>query len=54
MINKFADSVLAHSEELVHLESTDNGKSAQAALFDVHYVVDILRYNAGAALRLEG
>lgn len=54
LINKFADAVLAHSEELVQLECTDNGKSAQGAQFDVNYTIEILRYNAGAALRLEG
>jgi acyl-CoA reductase-like NAD-dependent aldehyde dehydrogenase len=54
LINKFADALVKHKEELIHLECTDNGKSFGVAAHDVDFAVQIFRYNAGACERLEG
>jgi acyl-CoA reductase-like NAD-dependent aldehyde dehydrogenase len=54
LLNKFADAVLAHGEELAQLESTDNGKNSAGAQMDVGFMVELLRFNAGAALNLGG
>lgn len=54
LINKFADELIKHKDELVHLEGTDNGKTAMMAEKDVMFAASIFRYNAGAAERLGG
>lgn len=54
LINRYADELLKHKEELVHLEGTDNGKPAMMASKDVLFAASIFRYNAGAAERLGG
>jgi phenylacetaldehyde dehydrogenase len=55
LIWKLADLVEEHTEELAYLESLDNGKPlviARAA--DVPLAVDLLRYMAGWATKIEG
>jgi acyl-CoA reductase-like NAD-dependent aldehyde dehydrogenase len=54
LINKFADELIRHKEELVHIECTDNGKAAWGAAKDVEFAASIFRYNAGACERIEG
>jgi phenylacetaldehyde dehydrogenase len=55
LIWKLADLLEAHTEEFAYLESLDNGKAltiARAA--DVPLAVDLLRYMAGWATKIEG
>jgi len=54
LIHKFADELLRHKEELVHIESLDNGKPLWGAEKDVDFAANIFRYNAGACERLGG
>jgi len=55
LIWKLADLVEAHVEEFAMLESLDNGKPlAIARAADVPLAVDLLRYMAGWATKLEG
>jgi acyl-CoA reductase-like NAD-dependent aldehyde dehydrogenase len=53
-MNRFADEILKAKDELIHIQSTDNGKAAFQSAHDVDFTVNIFRYNAGAAERLEG
>jgi len=55
LIWKLADLLESHTEEFAYLESLDNGKAltiARAA--DVPLAVDLLRYMAGWATKIEG
>jgi len=55
LIWKLADLVEAHVEEFAMLESLDNGKPlAIARAADVPLAVDLFRYMAGWATKLEG
>lgn len=55
LLNRLADLIEAHAEELAALETLDNGKpirDAQAA--DIPLVIDCLRYYAGWADKITG
>lgn len=54
IMNRFADAIQKAKDELVHIECTDNGKPSFLASHDVDFCLNIFRYNAGAAERLEG
>lgn len=55
MIWKLADLLEAHLEEFAELESLDNGKPVSVArIADVPLSVDLLRYMAGWATKIEG
>jgi len=55
LINRLADLVEAHADELAELESLDNGKLlAHARHVDVVAAIDTLRYYAGWPSKLEG
>jgi phenylacetaldehyde dehydrogenase len=55
LIWKLADLVEDHLEEFAQIESLDNGKSVGVARFaDVPLAVDLLRYMAGWATKIEG
>jgi acyl-CoA reductase-like NAD-dependent aldehyde dehydrogenase len=51
---RLADAIEAHSDELVRLEVTDNGKPLREAQIDLRTVVDSFRYYAGWTTKLEG
>jgi phenylacetaldehyde dehydrogenase len=55
LVWKLADLLEAHTEEFAYLESLDNGKPlAVARAADVPLAVDLLRYMAGWATKIEG
>jgi phenylacetaldehyde dehydrogenase len=55
LIWKLADLLEAHTEEFAYLESLDNGKPlAVAKAADVPLAVDLFRYMAGWATKIEG
>ena len=55
LIWKLADLLEAHTEEFAQLESLDNGKPlAVARVADVPLAVDLFRYMAGWATKIEG
>ena len=54
LILRLADEVEAAAEDLAAIESKDTGKPLAAAGGDIRGVVATLRYNAGAADKLEG
>lgn len=55
LIWKLADLMEAHTEEFAQLESLDNGKPlAVARVADVPLAVDLFRYMAGWATKIEG
>jgi phenylacetaldehyde dehydrogenase len=55
LIWRLADLVEAHLEEFAQIESLDNGKSVVVARFaDVPLAVDLFRYMAGWATKIEG
>jgi phenylacetaldehyde dehydrogenase len=55
LIWKLADLLEAHTEEFAYLESLDNGKAlAIARVADVPLAVDLFRYMAGWATKIEG
>jgi aldehyde dehydrogenase (NAD+) len=54
LIHRLADLVLAAKEELALLETRDVGKPLTSARGDVDGVVSTLRYNAGAADKMQG
>jgi aldehyde dehydrogenase (NAD+) len=51
---KLADLIAAHRGELARLETLDVGKPLRDSLGDVDGVVTTLRYNAGAADKMQG
>jgi phenylacetaldehyde dehydrogenase len=55
LIWKLADLIEAHTEEFAYLESLDNGKPLTVArAADVPLAVDLFRYMAGWATKIEG
>jgi len=54
LLLRLADAVLAAKEELALLETLDVGKPLKESRGDVDGVVSTIRYNAGAADKLEG
>ena len=55
MLNKLADLMEQHLEELAELESMDNGKPlAVARVADVPLAIDLFRYMAGWATKITG
>jgi len=54
LLNKFADLLEKHAQELAELESLDNGKPVQAAHFDVSFSADTFRYYAGWTDKITG
>jgi len=51
---KLADLIAAHRDELARLETLDVGKPLRDSLGDIDGVVTTLRYNAGAADKMQG
>jgi aldehyde dehydrogenase (NAD+) len=54
LLFKLADAIAANREELARLETLDVGKPLKDSLGDVDGVVTTLRYNAGAADKMQG
>jgi acyl-CoA reductase-like NAD-dependent aldehyde dehydrogenase len=55
LINKLADLIEAHADELSEIESIDNGKPASfARVADIAMVIDHFRYFAGWATKIDG
>ncbi len=55
LLNRLADALEAHADEFAALETMDQGKPVRdARFFDLPYAVDLLRYNAGWATKLNG
>jgi aldehyde dehydrogenase (NAD+) len=54
LLHRLADLVVEHREELAVMETRDVGKPISAARGDIDGVVSTLRYNAGAADKMEG
>ncbi len=55
LVWKLADLIEAHAEEFAQLESLDNGKPMSVArVADVPLTVDLFRYMAGWATKIEG
>lgn len=53
-MNKFADKIEQHMDELATLESEDNGKSYADACGDIGFSSILLRYYAGKAMDIKG
>ncbi len=51
---KLADAIAEQRDELARLETLDVGKPLRDSLSDVDGVVNTLRYNAGAADKMQG
>ena len=54
MLNRLADAIAADADRLARLESLAMGKPLSQARGDMNSVAAVLRYNAGAADKLEG
>lgn len=54
LLFRLADTILARKEEIARIETLDVGKPLKESRGDVDGVVATLRYNAGAADKLEG
>jgi len=54
MIYRLAEAILADRQELAELETLDVGKPLRDSLGDIQGVVETLKYNAGAADKLQG
>ena len=54
LLFKLADTIAAHRDELARLETLDVSKPLKDSLGDVDGVVTTLRYNAGAADKMQG
>jgi len=55
LMNKLADLIEKHAEELAELESLDNGKPYQVALTaDLPLTIGVLPYYAGWADKIQG
>jgi phenylacetaldehyde dehydrogenase len=55
LLNRLADALERHADEFAALETMDQGKPVRdARFFDLPYAVDLLRYNAGWATKLNG
>ncbi|MGH7481853.1 MAG: aldehyde dehydrogenase family protein [Longimicrobiales bacterium] len=51
---RLADAIAARADELTRLESLDNGKPVREARIDIAMTVDLFRYYAGWANKIEG
>lgn len=54
MLFRLADAILGHKDEIAEVETLDVGKPLKESRGDVDGVVATIRYNAGAADKLEG
>jgi len=54
LMNRFADILEAHTEELACLESTDNGKSIDASRGEMGFAISCFRYYAGLTQSIDG
>lgn len=55
LLNKLADLIEKHADELASMESLDNGKPAtEARYIDVNGAVNVLRYYAGWSDKIQG
>ena len=54
LLFRLADAILAHKDEIAEVETLDVGKPLKESRGDVDGVVATIRYNAGAADKLEG
>lgn len=55
LIQRLADAIEAHADELTELEAIDNGKPrTMAARIDVPQAIEMMRYTAGWATKLAG
>uniref|UniRef100_V5GV38 Retinal dehydrogenase 2 n=1 Tax=Anoplophora glabripennis TaxID=217634 RepID=V5GV38_ANOGL len=54
LINNLADLMLRDISDLAALETLNNGKPFEDALFDVHCAIDVLRYYAGYCDKIHG
>ena len=54
VVNRIADAVLTHAEELAGLDVADNGSPIREMRRDAHIAAAQLRYFAGLALQLRG
>ena len=54
MIYRLAEAILAARQELAELETMDVGKPIRDSLGDINGVAETLKYNAGAADKLQG
>src|SRR5262252_7126032 len=54
LLFRLADLIAAHRDELARLETLDVGKPLKDSLGDIDGVVTTLRYNAGAADKMQG
>jgi aldehyde dehydrogenase (NAD+) len=54
MIYRLAEAILAARQELAELETMDVGKPLRDSLGDINGVAETLKYNAGAADKLQG
>jgi len=54
MIYQLAEAILAARQELAELETLDVGKPLRDSLGDINGVTETLKYNAGAADKLQG
>jgi aldehyde dehydrogenase (NAD+) len=54
LLNKFADLLEKNAQQVAEIESLDNGKPIQAALFDVSFSVETFRYYAGWTDKITG
>lgn len=54
LLNKLADLIEKNKQELIELESLDNGKSVSSAAIDLYLVLECIRYYAGWADKIQG
>jgi len=54
LMHKFADKIEQHVDELVTLESEDNGKTYQDAMNDCMFAATLVRYYGGLAMQNQG
>lgn len=54
LLNKFADKIEQHADELITLECEDNGKQYADAKGDCNFVALLMRYYGGLAMNISG
>lgn len=54
LLNKFADKIEQHADELVTLECEDNGKQYADAMGDCMFSAILMRYYGGLAMNITG